>query len=100
MKKKISKKTTYEEAIARLEAIVSCLEDPEIPLEESLEAFQEGIELSRFCREKLAEIEYRVDYLLKEEQKKLLKEQGEDIEGLAATGGEIDNEDDDREEQW
>lgn len=59
---------TYEEAIARLEELVNRLEDTEIPLEESLSAFQEGIALSRYCREKLAEIEYRVEYLLKEDR--------------------------------
>ncbi len=61
-------KMNYEEAVRRLEEIVRRLEDEEIPLEESLERFQEGIKLSRYCREKLAEIEYRVEYLLKDEQ--------------------------------
>ncbi len=64
-------KMSYEEAVKKLEAIVNRLEDTEIPLEESLSSFQEGIALSRYCREKLAEIEYRVDYLLKEEQESL-----------------------------
>jgi len=59
---------TYEEAVKRLEEIVRRLENAETPLEESLSSFQEGIALSRYCREKLAEIEYRVESLLKEEQ--------------------------------
>lgn len=59
---------SYEEAVKRLEEIVSRLENAEIPLEESLSNFQEGIALSRYCRKKLAEIEYKVDYLLKDEQ--------------------------------
>lgn len=59
---------TYEEAVKRLEEVVQLLENAEIPLEDSLAAFQEGIALSRHCREKLAEIEYRVEYLLKQEQ--------------------------------
>jgi exodeoxyribonuclease VII small subunit len=59
---------TYEEAIRKLEEIVRRMENEEIPLEEALLCFQEGIRLSRYCREKLAEIEYRVEYLLKEEQ--------------------------------
>ena len=59
---------TYEEAVKRLEEIVRRLENGEIPLEESLSSFQEGIALSRYCRKKLAEIEYRVESLLKEEQ--------------------------------
>jgi exodeoxyribonuclease VII small subunit len=64
-------KLTYEEALERLESLVEKLEDPEIPLEESLVAFQEGIALSHYCREKLAAIEFKVEYLLKEEQQEL-----------------------------
>lgn len=59
---------TYEEAVKRLEEIVRRLEDEDIPLEESLACFQEGIALSRHCREKLAEIEFKIEHLLKEEQ--------------------------------
>jgi len=71
---------TYEEAVKKLEEIVNRLENVEIPLEESLSSFQEGIALSRLCREKLAEIEYKVEYLLKEEQQQSLdlKENGGD----------------------
>jgi exodeoxyribonuclease VII small subunit len=65
-------KMSYEEAINRLEGLVRRLEDAEIPLEESLTAFQEGIALSRYCREKLAEIEYKVEFLLKSEQQTAL----------------------------
>jgi exodeoxyribonuclease VII small subunit len=68
LKDKKLEKMTYEEAISRLDELVRRLEDAEIPLEESLTAFQEGIALSRYCREKLAEIEYKVEYLLKGEQ--------------------------------
>lgn len=68
MKDKKLEKMTYEEAINRLEGLVRRLEDAEIPLEESLTAFQEGVALSRYCREKLAAIEYKVEYLLKSEQ--------------------------------
>ncbi len=69
-------KLSYEEALKKLEVIVSKLEDGEIPLEESINAFQEGIALSRYCREKLAEIEFKVDHLLKEEQQAMA---GEDL---------------------
>lgn len=65
LKDKKNEDMTYEEAVKRLEEIVRRLEDGEIPLEESLNAFQEGIALSHYCRKKLAEIEYRVEYLLK-----------------------------------
>jgi len=67
-------KLSYEEALKKLEVIVSKLEDAEISLEESIEAFQEGIALSGYCREKLAEIEFKVEYLLKEEQQVMADE--------------------------
>lgn len=67
-------KLSYEEALKKLEVIVSKLEEAEIPLEESIEAFQEGIALSSYCREKLAEIEFKVEYLLKEEQQAMAGE--------------------------
>jgi exodeoxyribonuclease VII small subunit len=48
-----------------LEKIVSKLEDGEIPLEESLKLFEEGIRLSRLCNQKLEEAEKRVEILMK-----------------------------------
>ncbi len=69
-------KLSYEEALKKLEAIVSKLEDAEISLEESIEAFQEGIALSSYCRKKLAEIEFKVEYLLKDEQQVVADEDG------------------------
>jgi len=86
---------SYEEAIKKLEEIVQRLENAEIPLEESLSSFQEGIALSRFCREKLAEIEYRVEYLLKEEQQQSLKDIGEGEDEFKDAGendGGVNNE--------
>ena len=61
---------SYEEALRLLEEIVRRLENEEVPLEEALTSFKEGVRLSRYCREKLAEIEFQVEYLLKEEQEK------------------------------
>lgn len=58
---------TYEQAIRKLEEVVRRLENEEVPLEEALASFKEGVRLSRYCREKLAEIEFQVEYLLKEE---------------------------------
>jgi len=68
MSGKVKKGLSYEEAIVRLEEIVRRLEDEAIPLEETLTCFQEGIRLSRYCREKLVEIEFKVEHLLKDEQ--------------------------------
>jgi exodeoxyribonuclease VII small subunit len=41
------------------------LEDGEIPLEDSLKLFEEGIRLSRLCNQKLEEAEKRVEILMK-----------------------------------
>ena len=58
-------KERFEDALNKLEKIVSKLEDGEIPLEESLKLFEEGIRLSRLCNQKLEEAEKRVEILVK-----------------------------------
>ncbi len=59
------KKEKFEDALDKLEKIVSQLEEGNISLEESLKLFEEGIRLSRFCNQKLDEAEKRVEILLK-----------------------------------
>ncbi len=61
-------KEKFEEAMNKLEKIVSKLEKGDIPLEESLKLFEEGIRLSRFCNQKLDEAEKRVEILLKDKE--------------------------------
>ncbi|MBN2467579.1 MAG: exodeoxyribonuclease VII small subunit [Deltaproteobacteria bacterium] len=68
------KQHTFEEAMKRLEEIVTRLEGEEISLEESLDLFEEGVKLSRFCRTKLDEAEKRVNFLLKNSAGVLHKE--------------------------
>lgn len=53
-------KMTYEQAITRLEEIVSCLEGNEVSLEDSIALFQEGVELSKYCDDKLKNIQEKV----------------------------------------
>ncbi len=55
----------FEEAIGRLEAIVRELEGSDIPLEKSLEMFEEGVRLSKICHRKLSEAEKKVQLLTK-----------------------------------
>jgi len=57
------KKIKFEEALARIEEIARLLEEGGIGLEESLELFNEGIELSRFCTGKLEETKKKVEIL-------------------------------------
>ena len=62
----LPKNLTFEKALARLSEIVDELEDPAKGLESSLELFEEGVALSRFCRGKIDEIQKRVEVVLKE----------------------------------
>lgn len=59
-------KEKFEDALAKLEGIVKKMESGDMPLEESLKAFEEGIRLARLCAGKLDEAERRVDALMKE----------------------------------
>jgi exodeoxyribonuclease VII small subunit len=59
-------KEKFEDALNKLEKIVSKLEEGDIPLEESLKLFEEGIRLSRFCNQKLDEAEKKVEILSKD----------------------------------
>ena len=56
----------FEDAMKRLEEIVEDLEGGELPLEDSLKVFEEGMKLLTFCSDKLDEVEKRVDILVKE----------------------------------
>lgn len=56
----------FEEALQKLEGLVKRLEDGKLSLEESLQAFEEGVRLSRFCSRKLDEAEKKVEILLRE----------------------------------
>ena len=60
------KERTFEEAMARLEAIVAELEGEDRGLEEQFALFQEGMELARLCDRKLGEVEKSVEIVLKE----------------------------------
>ena len=47
------KKEKFEEALQKLEAIVAKMEEGNLPLEEALEAFEEGVKLAKYCTGKL-----------------------------------------------
>jgi exodeoxyribonuclease VII small subunit len=57
---------TFEESLNELERIVKQLENGDLPLEESLKLFEEGVKLSRSCRERLAVAERRIEVLMKD----------------------------------
>ena len=53
-------KLTFEEALARLEETVRLLESGNVPLDDSLALFEEGIALVRLCNGKLDTAEQKV----------------------------------------
>ncbi|OYQ66792.1 exodeoxyribonuclease VII small subunit [Aerococcus sp. 1KP-2016] len=59
-------KLTFEEALAQLEAIVNQLQSGEIKLEASMQAFQDGMELSKFCSQTLENAEETMTKLMTE----------------------------------
>lgn len=61
----LAKKKTYEEAILRLEEIVSLLESGNLTLEESIKLFEEGTKLSAFCYKTLNSARLKVIELSK-----------------------------------
>lgn len=63
----------FEDAMKRLENIVGELEGGEMPLEESLKVFEEGMKLLSFCSNKLDEVEKRVSLLIKESEGRYTK---------------------------
>jgi exodeoxyribonuclease VII small subunit len=63
-KSKSPRDLSYEDAIKRLSEIVQRLERGDLPLEESLLLFEEGIGLSRASQEKLDSAQKRVEELL------------------------------------
>jgi exodeoxyribonuclease VII small subunit len=63
---RVKKERSFEDAMARLEAIVSELEGEDEGLERQFALFQEGMELARFCDRRLSEVEKSVEVVLKE----------------------------------
>ncbi len=60
----------FEEAMARLETIVSELERGDLPLDESLKIFEEGIKLSKTCLKMLDDAERKVEILVQDKDGK------------------------------
>ncbi len=58
----------FEEGLKRLEEIVGKLESGEVPLEEAISLYEEGIKLARALKAKLEEIEMRVEKLMETEE--------------------------------
>jgi len=57
-------KKSFEQSMKQLEQIVRELESGDLPLELALKKFEEGVELSKFCSQKLEETERRITLLM------------------------------------
>jgi exodeoxyribonuclease VII small subunit len=57
---------TFEESLKQLEKIVDQLERGDLPLEESIRLFEEGVRLSTACKQELDAAEGKVQILMKE----------------------------------
>ena len=83
----------FEEALARLEAIVAELERGELPLEDSMRIFEEGMKLSKVCLKMLEEAERKVEILIKDKDGKK-RTRTFDIEEYSEAGqenGDVEN---------
>lgn len=76
----------FEEALKKLEKIVQDLEEGELSLGEALKKYQEGIQLSRYCSQRLEDAKKKVELLTKNKKGEFeLKTFGEDrTEGATA----------------
>jgi exodeoxyribonuclease VII small subunit len=81
--RKGTKQPGFEEALERLETIVKSLEEGDLPLEQSLRLFEEGVSLTRLCAAKLEEAQRRVEALTRGEQGDLKLQPFEAPEGDA-----------------
>lgn len=63
----------FEELMKRLEEVVALLEKGDIPLERSIELFQEGMRLSMICSQRLEQINQKIEWLVRENGDWVLK---------------------------
>jgi exodeoxyribonuclease VII small subunit len=66
MAKDQDREQSFETSLASLEQIVAQLESGDLPLERSLELFEEGVGLARRCQSQLEDAERKVEMLLRE----------------------------------
>lgn len=66
MSKKQPKSFDFEKSLENLEELVSAMEEGELSLEESLQAFEKGIKLTRECQAALKNAEQKVQVLINE----------------------------------
>ncbi|MCD2451380.1 MAG: exodeoxyribonuclease VII small subunit [Methylicorpusculum sp.] len=63
----------FEESLAELEKLVEQMEKGDLPLEEALQSFERGVNLTRTCQKALQEAEQKVQILLEKNGKQTLE---------------------------
>ncbi|MBL4951456.1 exodeoxyribonuclease VII small subunit [Neobacillus sp. OS1-32] len=58
---------TFEEAMTKLEEIVEKLEEGDVPLEEAIIYYKQGMELSKLCHDKLKSVEEQLTQIITED---------------------------------
>lgn len=77
---------SFEASLEALEQIVQQLEEGDLPLEKSLELFEQGIRLSRECQERLSQAERRIEVLLRDNQGRLTVNNFEGSDAVTGAG--------------
>mgnify|MGYP001545917341 FL=1 len=67
MARKNKQSPAFEQSLEELETLVERMEEGELSLEESLQCFERGIQLTRSCQEALKHAEQKVQILLEKE---------------------------------
>ncbi|SHF59561.1 exodeoxyribonuclease VII small subunit [Ornithinibacillus halophilus] len=62
-----NKEQTFEEAMSKLEVIVAKLEEGEVPLEKAISYYQEGMQLSKVCSDKLNQVQEKMVQIMNEQ---------------------------------
>lgn len=73
-----AKEKTFEESLNALEEIVQHLERGDVPLEEALAAFQEGMALSKQCQDTLEKAEKTLTKMMTENNEEIVFEESEE----------------------
>ncbi|HEC26821.1 MAG TPA: exodeoxyribonuclease VII small subunit [Gammaproteobacteria bacterium] len=80
MPAKKSSTPDFETAMKELEQIVESMENDQLTLDESLQKFERGVELSRICQENLKKAEQKVEQLVKKHGQLIIEPFNEDQE--------------------
>lgn len=80
MPKKKSSTPDFETAMKELEQIVESMENDQLTLDESLQKFERGVELSRICQENLKKAEQKVEQLVKKHGQMIIEPFNDDQE--------------------